>query len=82
MATKKEILFFGLIHCVSIETAVQSKTLSDLGSSNGEKEGKGNEGAAITRGRRQIVIMLGTVVFFFFACLLPFKGKHECPRMV
>jgi hypothetical protein len=31
------------------------------------------EGGAITRGRRQIVLMLGTVVIFFFACLLPFK---------
>ena len=31
------------------------------------------EGGAITRGRRQIVLMLGTVVVFFFACLLPFK---------
>ena len=32
-----------------------------------------SEPAAVTRGRRQIVIMLGTVVLFFFACLLPFK---------
>ena len=31
------------------------------------------EPAAVTRGRRQIVVMLGTVVLFFFACLLPFK---------
>ena len=31
------------------------------------------EPPAVTRGRRQIVIMLGTVVLFFFACLLPFK---------
>ena len=27
----------------------------------------------MTRGRKQIVLMLGTVVSFFFACLLPFK---------
>ena len=31
------------------------------------------EPAAVTRGRKQIVVMLGTVVLFFFACLLPFK---------
>ena len=35
------------------------------------------EPAAVTRGRRQIVIMLGTVVLFFFACLLPFKVKDK-----
>ena len=33
------------------------------------------EPAAVTRGRRQIVVMLGTVVLFFFACLLPFKVR-------
>jgi len=33
----------------------------------------GTEPAAVTKGRRQIVRMLGTVVIFFFACLLPFK---------
>jgi hypothetical protein len=33
------------------------------------------EGAAVTRGRKQIVLMLGTVVSFFFACLLPFKER-------
>jgi hypothetical protein len=36
-------------------------------------QGQGSEPAAVTRGRRQIVVMLGTVVVFFFACLLPFK---------
>ena len=44
-----------------------------LGSSIVERDMKEKEGAAITKGRRQIVLMLGTVVTFFFACLLPFK---------
>ena len=39
----------------------------------GAGAGQGQEPAAVTRGRRQIVVMLGTVVLFFFACLLPFK---------
>ena len=45
------------------------------GSTIGERSGQGQgaEPAAVTRGRRQIVVMLGTVVVFFFACLLPFK---------
>ena len=36
------------------------------------------EPAAVTRGRKQIVVMLGTVVLFFFACLLPFKVRLDC----
>ena len=36
---------------------------------------KAAERAALTRGRKQIVLMLGTVVTFFFACLLPFKVR-------
>jgi len=39
----------------------------------GGKVMPGTEPAAVTKGRRQIVRMLGTVVIFFFACLLPFK---------
>ena len=38
---------------------------------------KAAERAAITRGRKQIVLMLGTVVTFFFACLLPFKVRED-----
>ncbi|XP_023341475.1 neuromedin-U receptor 1 [Eurytemora carolleeae] len=44
-----------------------------MGSSSAEKDMKAAERAALTRGRKQIVLMLGTVVTFFFACLLPFK---------
>ena len=43
------------------------------GAGAGAGAGQGQEPAAVTRGRRQIVVMLGTVVLFFFACLLPFK---------
>ncbi len=46
-----------------------------LGPSISERDMKEKEGAAITKGRRQIVLMLGTVVTFFFACLLPFKVR-------
>ena len=45
----------------------------------GAGAGQGQEPAAVTRGRRQIVIMLGTVVLFFFACLLPFKVTSYLP---
>ena len=48
-----------------------------LGSSSAEKDMKAAERAAITRGRKQIVLMLGTVVTFFFACLLPFKVRED-----
>jgi len=50
---------------------VTKHTGSTIGDRNGQSQG--SEPAAVTRGRRQIVVMLGTVVVFFFACLLPFK---------
>ena len=53
--------------------AIPQTVACTLGSSSAEKDMKAAERAAITRGRKQIVLMLGTVVTFFFACLLPFK---------
>ena len=32
------------------------------------------ESASILRSRKQVVTMLMTVVVFFFACMMPFKG--------
>ena len=46
---------------------------STTGSTVPCQQGQQGEPAAVTRGRKQIVVMLGTVVLFFFACLLPFK---------
>ena len=52
---------------------VSRHTGSTMTSSGNTQAHTQSEPAAVTRGRRQIVIMLGTVVLFFFACLLPFK---------
>jgi len=72
------ILLYAII--ASKLTAVETVT-KHTGSTHGESPSKGvrqtnptaSEPAAVTKGRRQIVVMLGTVVIFFFACLLPFK---------
>ena len=54
-------------------TTHAGSTSQHHGAGAGAGQGQGQEPAAVTRGRRQIVVMLGTVVLFFFACLLPFK---------
>ena len=54
-------------------TTHAGSTSQHHGAGAGAGAGQGQEPAAVTRGRRQIVVMLGTVVLFFFACLLPFK---------
>ena len=60
-------------------TTHAGSTSQHHGAGAGAGAGQGQEPAAVTRGRRQIVIMLGTVVLFFFACLLPFKVTSYLP---
>ncbi|KAG8222589.1 hypothetical protein J437_LFUL016372 [Ladona fulva] len=44
------------------------------GSGSGRGIGTGcGDGAAVRRSRKQVVMMLGTVVFSFFVCLFPFR---------
>jgi len=66
------VLLYAIIaRSLTAGVAVTKHTGSTIGERSGQ--GQGAEPAAVTRGRRQIVVMLGTVVVFFFACLLPFK---------
>jgi len=66
------VLLYAIIaRSLTAGVTVTKHTGSTIGDRTGQ--GQGSEPAAVTRGRRQIVVMLGTVVVFFFACLLPFK---------
>ena len=64
-------------HSTMQMTTHAGSTSQHHGAGAGAGAGQGQEPAAVTRGRRQIVIMLGTVVLFFFACLLPFKVTRQ-----